>query len=70
MRTREIDTLEIVDRLCAAITMLSDIVRKQDTMLKQAEIAGIAFDTSKEYKEEKEKCDQELDSIERKLKRI
>lgn len=70
MKNREVDTLEIIDRLCAAITMLSDIVRQQDIMLKQAELAGIVFDTDEEYKEEKEKCDQELDSIERKLKRI
>lgn len=59
---------EIIDDLCRVTNTLVNAVKNQEIMIEQAKIAGIMFD--KEYTEEKEEATEELDKIERKIKRL
>lgn len=61
-------TLDVIDAFCKVTTVLVDIIRSQEIMIQQAEISGIMFDN--DYAEKKEETMKELDSLERRIKRL
>ena len=43
---------KVIEELCSVISTLAEIVKEQETMIEQAKIAGIVFDsTTKEKKQ-------------------
>lgn len=60
--------LEIIDEFCKITENLVNVIKEQDVMIKQARIMGIMFEN--DYDKQKENAIEELDSIERKLRKI
>ena len=60
--------LDIIDDFCKVTSILTNIVREQEIMIEQAKIAEIVFENN--CTEEKEQTMQELDKIERRIRRL
>lgn len=60
--------LDVIDDLCKVTSTLANIVREQGIMIEQAKLAEIVF--KNDCTEEKEQTMQELDKIERKIRRL
>lgn len=60
--------LEIVDMMCSVTQDLAEIVRKQAVLIEQERIADVAFPD--DITKQREKADDDLDRIERKLRRL
>ena len=60
------NTLELIDRLCAVTTKLADIVRDQAQFIEQMET--VDEETKKHFAEKREAADEELDLIEIRLR--
>ena len=60
--------LDAIDEFWKITEHLVSIIKEQDIMIKQARIAGIMFEN--DYDERKESAIEELDTIERKLRKL
>lgn len=60
--------LDIIDDLCKVTSTLANVVREQEIMIEQAKLADIVFEN--DCTEEKEQTMQELDNIERRIRRL
>jgi hypothetical protein len=60
-------SFEIIDRLCAVTSALSDIVRKQAEIVEQADVSE---KVKQELRDMRKRADDELDLIEYRQRRI